>query len=87
MTSVYQLDGEKTDLQTARFFELEWVIQIQFIVSGWRECKTELDVDGIDQLNDTLNNENDVSTFTVSLRWYFMLVMYILFIYYANNQK
>jgi hypothetical protein len=31
LTDVYQLDRAKIDLRTARFFELEWVVQIQFI--------------------------------------------------------
>jgi hypothetical protein len=31
LTNVYQLDEEKTDLKKSRAFELEWVIQIQFI--------------------------------------------------------
>jgi hypothetical protein len=31
MTNVYQLDGEKTDLKKSRAFELEWVVQMQFI--------------------------------------------------------
>jgi hypothetical protein len=28
-----ELDGAKTDLQTARFFELEWVLQLQYYKS------------------------------------------------------
>jgi hypothetical protein len=40
LTNVYQLDGAKTDLQMARFFGLEWVVQMQYyrsvFTSSWR---------------------------------------------------
>jgi hypothetical protein len=36
MTNVYQHDGEKTDLKKSRAFELDWVVQIQFI-GQWLE--------------------------------------------------
>jgi hypothetical protein len=41
MTNVYQLDGEKTDLKKSCAFELEWVVQIQFIGQWSRHWRGE----------------------------------------------
>jgi hypothetical protein len=46
-----------------------------------REYKMELDI-GINQLIDTLNNDNDVLRFYTVLRLSFMLIIgYVLFVY------
>jgi hypothetical protein len=44
LTNVYQLDEEKTDLKKSRVFELEWVVQIQFIGQWSQLCFTRTGV-------------------------------------------